>query len=247
MSDESYPGIQNLIKISELDAKIARISNEKIKLESNLKEKQDAARELEVEVARKLDIAHKKRKAYTEEETFLKAEQQRLVERRKTLHSIGDYKSQIAAEREINSSSKQLSEREDKLLTLLEAAETLEKEAEEVKSEYDTLKAEVDELVNDSDETLKTLEKRYSDASKEREELASKVLDVDLNIYDRIAERYPANAVVPLELENKACGGCQLSLGPQIFVELMRGSSLITCRGCGRILYVPKNSEEKES
>lgn len=244
MSEESYPGIQNLIKISELDAKIARISNEKIKLEAQLQEKQDVARELEVEVARKLDIASKKRKSYTEEESFLKTEQQRLVERRKTLHSIGDYKSQMAAEREINASSKQLSEREDKLLSLLEAAEKLEKEAKEVKSGYDTLKAEVDELVANSDETLKNLEERYGQASKEREGLASKVLEVDLNVYERIAERYPANSVVPLQVENKSCGGCQLALGPQIIVELMRGNSLVTCRGCGRILYMPENTEE---
>lgn len=242
MTEQKYPGIENLINISELDAKLARIAREKEKLEEAIKSKSSILEEIEGDLAEKSEAAQKKRNEYASEEKFLKVEQQKLVDRRKSLHTLSDYKSQMVAEREITAVSKQLSDREEKLIGLIDQAEVLEKEANKVREKYDTLKAEVDELIANSDDALKNIESRISETQSERDSIAKNVLDADLKIYERVAERYPGNSVVPID--NVTCGGCFLGLGQQIVVELMRGKSLCTCRGCGRIVYLPAKLEE---
>ncbi len=39
------------------------------------------------------------------------------------------------------------------------------------------------------------------------------------------------------EARGEACSGCYMSIPPQVFVNVKKNESIITCPQCGRILY----------
>ncbi|RMG41910.1 MAG: hypothetical protein D6719_07635 [Candidatus Dadabacteria bacterium] len=92
-------------------------------------------------------------------------------------------------------------------------------------------------------EIFSTLEERQATHLKEREKIVEKIDKKQLEQYERVRERFPADAVVPLAAGDN-CSGCFMHLGPQALVQIARGEEIVRCRGCGRILYIDENSEE---
>lgn len=237
---DGYPGLKNLIEISYLDAKIAGIKAEINRVESSFKDKKTKLKAFDIEWASKSAEIKSKKDQYNKEEKFLRTEQQKLVDRRKTLHTLGDYKLQMAAEREINANARQLSQQEDKLITVLEQIEVLEKNAKKTEDLYNSLRDEVAGLEADFEATIANHTERQKVAEQEREQLASQINRADLQAYDRVRERYVADSVVPLK--GMACGGCFVELGQQFVQNVMRGKDLVRCKNCGRIVFIKPES-----
>ena len=47
----------------------------------------------------------------------------------------------------------------------------------------------------------------------------------------------PRQAWPMAEARGEACSGCYMSIPPQVFVNVKKNESVITCPNCGRILY----------
>lgn len=128
------------------------------------------------------------------------------------------------------------SELEDQLLLLWDELEGLEGRLGEQKKELAgsevvqaeesrQIAAEVAEIA----EEVRALEVRRDDA----------VAPVDrelLEQYTRLFGRYRQHAVV--FAENRICGGCHMSLSPQILSQLAGDREIVTCTNCSRILYL---------
>ncbi len=67
-----------------------------------------------------------------------------------------------------------------------------------------------------------------------REELASKILRKNRDMYDRLAGHY-GNAVVPVV--NHRCSGCFTQLPTAFFASQDRNDQVETCPSCGRFIY----------
>jgi predicted nucleic acid-binding Zn-ribbon protein len=47
------------------------------------------------------------------------------------------------------------------------------------------------------------------------------------------------------EARGESCSGCYMSIPPQVFVNVKKNESIISCPQCGRLLYVKETIVQK--
>ncbi len=233
--------LADLLKLSKVDSALAVILSERKALEKALKDKTEAIRSQELQFQAKSKVASDKRTLCRMEEKSISDERLRLSERRKALKTLSTFKLQQAAEKEVDYGQRQTAVREEALLKAMEDTESLEGAAKTTEEQLNSLKAELQNLEKEAKETLITLEERQKRHSAEREELARGIDPATLSAYNRIKDKHAMNAVVPVQ--KGTCAGCFMQIGPQIVVQISRGTALVRCPGCGRILYLPDEAK----
>ncbi len=230
--------IEKLVSLSQIDSKIAGVAAEKKRLEKEYVDKTTAVKRLEVLVAGKSKFSAEKQALYNKEEKRIKEERDKLIARRKALTTLNTYKLQQAAEREVDAASKHVDQAEDMLLKIVDELELATNETKQAESELAQARSALTEFESAARTQLASIEERQR---KYLDEKAQVVLQIDkpsLSIYERVHERFPSDAVVPLNKDS--CTGCFMSLGPQTTVQILKGDAVIKCRGCGRIVFLPK-------
>lgn len=243
MNNDSNNVVRDLISVGKLDASLCRIRAEKKQFESEFTQMRESFLAQENALAVKKKYLAEKQARYVREERLLRDERDKLVGRRKTLETLGSFKLQQAAQREIEHASRQLDVHEEGLIKLLEEIERLEQAVEQEQGQYDKAATAYKTKAREINEGLHVLDKREEDLSAERIQ-AVQGLDGDLlKAYDRVKERFSADPLASISAEN-TCSGCFMKIGPQIVVQVSRGQELIKCPGCGRILFLENSKEE---
>jgi predicted nucleic acid-binding Zn-ribbon protein len=228
--------LPSLIRLSELDSALARLLAKHKQIEKEKEEAQVTAGELQrryEDVKIELD---KKRSRYREEETRIKEENEKLVERRKVLSTFSNYKVQQSAQKEIELSAKQLSNQEEKMLTVLEEVEELEKQLATIQEEKEKSDSDLKELLDSAEGEIESLLERSKEKEAERQEILAEIPSNQVQVYEGIRRRHAVDPLV--ELKNGRCGGCSMQIAPQMMVQVSRGETLVKCRGCGRVLFL---------
>ncbi len=68
-----------------------------------------------------------------------------------------------------------------------------------------------------------------------RQELVSRIEPAIFSHYQKLLVSKSGIAIA--EARAEACSGCYMSIPPQVFVNVKKNESIITCPQCGRILY----------
>lgn len=236
MSDAPAPAaLSIIIQLSRLDVQIATLSARKKKLESDLESRKQVIASHDAKKGMRERVLADMKTLCAKEEKSVKAERDKINERRAALNTLNNYKLQQAAEREIDYTAKQIGQREDLLLGLMREIETLEKEVADMTGVINGLNDEFSALHKESSETIKALEEHVMSLTKERTEHAAQLAGQTVLIaYNRIRDRFPSNPVVEVA-HRDSCSGCFMKLGPQVIVQVSR-QDVVKCPGCGRIL-----------
>lgn len=243
MQEDNIPDIiSKLIKLSETDLKYTQVLAEKKKLEADLKEKTNLLNELKTALEVAKSAYQEKELLFNKQDKHIKGEKEKLVQRRKALSSLNDYKTQQKAEKEIEHANKQLSVQEDKLVEFMDASDDAKAKKEDLANRITEVQGELDSFQAESEDHFKNIEERLVKYQTERQQLDTDVPLKVLNIYKRVSQRYPGGAIVPLK--GNLCSGCFCSLRPQILQQVARAAEMVTCQNCGRLLYL---LEEKAS
>lgn len=239
------PSLSKLIQLSELDSSIARLLARQKQLDEERRAKEESCQKLRRGFEEKTVELSGKKKKYQEEENRIQEENSKLVERRKVLSTFSNYKVQQSAQKEIEASAKQLAMQEEKLIETLEDIEKLEAlvkaEEENLLSEEEKLK----EFSADAEGETESVIERCSEKEGARSELATSVDASHLALYDLIRKRHAVDPLVVIQ--QGKCGGCYMQVAPQMMVQIARGSDLVKCRGCGRILYLQEEEGERSA
>lgn len=100
-------------------------------------------------------------------------------------------------------------------------------EASKAKKEYDALRLVCEQEMKDS-------EQQRSAAEKNMQEKAKLVDSVLMERYKRVKR----NHSIPMaKVENKQCGGCNMSLPMVVMKRMQASEEVVECDNCGRILY----------
>lgn len=241
MATPESPLLRALVQLAESDVTILRLQAERGKIESDLTARMEAHRKLDLERQKRGKLLEEKRSVYDREERRLRDERDKLTERRKALNTLGAYKLQQAATKEIEFVSRQLDQQEEKLLEVMVEVETLEKAANEVIEGLAKSKSEFDVVARESKEALATIESRSREHSERRAAVAKEIPPKDLTTYTNVRAKFPMNPVVAVN--GNTCSGCFMTLGPQVHVQLSRGVDLVRCPGCGRLLFMPGEAQ----
>ena len=152
------------------------------------------------------------------------------------------------AMREIDALQKQVGVLEAKVVELMAAAE-------EVETELSSRAEEISTLDSKRDEALAAFEAQIDNDRAELETETSKRESVFVTlpaqlagVYNRLAQR-SRDGIAVAEVINGSCTACNMSLRPQMNVEVKKGNQIITCENCSRILYIaaPKEAEAAAS
>jgi predicted nucleic acid-binding Zn-ribbon protein len=144
---------------------------------------------------------------------------------------------------EIDLLKKQISLKEERILAIMDDIEHAQMKFQEDKKRIAEEIHKLDEECARIDAELATAVKERKVQESARGPLAAQVNAALLARYERVRKvRTPA--VVPLIETNKqaeACGGCYMTVRPQIVNEIMAAKEYHSCGHCARILYYPGN------
>jgi predicted nucleic acid-binding Zn-ribbon protein len=134
---------------------------------------------------------------------------------------------------EIEQARVAISERETRVLELMEEVEAAAARRAAAEREADALGERLAAEERELEARTERLGGRRAERRAAREQLRETIDPPVLARYDRIAaHRRPAAAIASKEV----CLGCGVGIPPQIYMEVARGERLYTCESCHRIL-----------
>jgi uncharacterized protein len=163
----------------------------------------------------------------------------RISRYRDQLMSVKTNEEYRAMTKEIEFSQSAIRKEEDQILVLMENVESLNAALQQaqvrLREDEATVASERKTLGAANEEDTRTLE-AYR---RERQELVGEIQEDVLDQYERV--RNFRGGIGIAAARNEECVICNVRMRPQIFQEVRRNDTIITCDSCGRILYDPEN------
>lgn len=227
--------LEKLLRLQDLDRRILQMAREgqdmpqrKAHIESGLEQHRAA-----VEEAR---TAQKQQQLKLKElEGDVEAFSTRMRKYREQQMSVKSNDEYRALEREISATRRDITKFEDQELALMESLEMSKALVEQKEAELQTQERLVQEELGMIEERLGMLDAEIAKLKAERPALRAEINPAWLSRYERILQNKGDFALVAVR--NGACGGCHMSIPPQVVHDARRGDKLATCPYCGRILY----------
>jgi predicted nucleic acid-binding Zn-ribbon protein len=229
--DQQISGLQQRISgmpvaIQELDRKLERHKKNLQTRQQSITENQKKRKELESDLA----LIESKRNRYKEQ-----------------LDSVKTNKEYTALQHEIEGVNQAIRQIEDEILVQMEDAERLKMQVDEarraleqeegvilgekqvVQSQADKLQAEIDGL------------------KQQRDSIGAQIQEPVMEVYERA--RKSRRGIAMAEARSEICQECHVRIRPQLFQEIKRNDSIITCESCSRILFygVDENTVDEQT
>ena len=88
---------------------------------------------------------------------------------------------------------------------------------------------------------------RLTQLEKQRDEAAQSLGDEIATLFSRLSERYEGEVLAEVERTNPRrdefiCAGCHMSLRVEVANMLKSSDEIVTCKSCGRILFMDRNT-----
>jgi len=226
-------GLQQLIDLQVLDAELVSARDEQGEIPALREKRTDERSVAQQKIEDATELTQRAEAEQRRVETTLQ-DQEALVEKLEGQTSqVKSNEAYTVLLREIEQAKDAISEAETQILEGMEKIE----EASGAQRQAEVRAAEVYQRIEVEekacDERERALAIRIAELDGARSETTARVPAELLEQYDKIAtRRRPAVVRVNAEI----CSGCRVDIPPQLFVELIRGQSLIQCGNCHRIL-----------
>lgn len=224
-----------LVQLQETDSAIRTKIAEKNRLPTAFKEIEKRRNSIRERVENARAALEDAQKAKRDRDKDLDAGQQKIEKLKARTSEIKTNKEYHALLKEIETAEAENKKIEDDILLLMEKIEAASKEIAEAEKnaalaeeELETERKKYEGLLARLDDELKKLEQK-------KEDIASRIPTTVLLRYQRLINTNAGLAVV--EARNESCSGCHMSIPPQVFVNVKKNDSLISCPHCGRLLY----------
>jgi len=173
------------------------------------------------------------------------AVQQALMDKYKAQRtSVRTNKEYAALELEISEVEKTISEVEEEIIKLMLELDGTKDELELAKKDYQTQEEIFQKKKEEIILEVKKINKQIALFTQKRNPYISKISPVLMNRYNDWRERKGGFLVAIIE--GQTCGGCHLTLPPQLINEVRKKKDLRTCNSCGRILYWKEEVDEPQ-
>ncbi len=231
-----HPDVHLVIQLQSLDHKITRLEKEVAELPKHIavieKALESHLRKLEADKAA-LSANQKDRKKM---EGDIQLHQQKISKLRDQMLGAKTNEQYKAFSNEIEFIEKEIRTAEDRIIELMAASEPLAENVKKAEKALAEEKKQVEGEKAQARERTATDQKWLDDLQKERQQAVSAMPKEAIAAYDRIRKKVKGSTVVA-EAANGRCSACQINLRPQFLQDLRKGSQLMFCESCGRILY----------
>jgi uncharacterized protein len=227
--------LSQLVALQETDIEIKRCREEVAALPLRQGE---IERQFEASVREFLDLKQQFEEGSAERRRLEDdlAEEQRKQEKFKAdLMKATNEKEYTTAVREIDATKKTVGTLETEVLKLMERVEKLEAQVKERSPEIETKRAEVDRQITELSASVDACREKLDALTAERARLLAALTPGTRATYERVARLKSGLALA--EARDYSCLACRMRIRPQVFNDLRKGETIITCESCGRILY----------
>ena len=124
---------------------------------------------------------------------------------------------------------------EDEELELMVQADKVKIDLAEEEKKAAGVRESIARQTADLDEKSKALESRLEELTRERAELAEKIDEDLLGLFERLFKSKGDAAIVAIE--HGVCTGCHMKVTSATAASARAGKEIVSCENCGRILY----------
>jgi predicted nucleic acid-binding Zn-ribbon protein len=203
--------------IRKNDLELEELKERVKQLQSELKEKELKRKNMENEIRADEEVV------------------KRWENRSKEIKSGREYQ---ALMREISLTKKDISDKENEVLVLMEEIEKQQKELDGLNS---ILSEKNQKWISERDELEKKIsedENKIKENNIKKEEVMKSLSQSLLQRYERIKSQREGIAIV--EARNYICTGCNMNIPPQVYNQVLRRETLVSCPYCQRLLFIPE-------
>ncbi|HEV2845306.1 MAG TPA: C4-type zinc ribbon domain-containing protein [Thermoanaerobaculia bacterium] len=203
--------------------------------------------EIETTEAASTEAARQRRTA----EGAVSDAQEKLKKYQQQINKVSTQREYGALLQEIDTVKGQISSQEEAALAALDSSEKAEKELEALRESFreieERYKTEMERWEGEKPEVARQVESLRSRAAEIKQRLPRNIVAQ----FERVLEKYPANAVTPVRLIERpgrtqrewSCTSCHYRVRPQTVVEIRNGETLVQCDSCKRILFYEEAEE----
>lgn len=229
--------IANLLKVQEVDVRIYSLEKEKELLPQELNAFKTKVQDLESKQKTKQEENKKLQVARKDLEIELETKQENVKKCEIQLFQVKTNEEYKAMQKQINDLKFECSLLEDKVLEKMEEIDKANAELKELEGVLANAKQVLAEEEKKASNKIEAISSDIQKTQLERDALAKEISPDFLKKYELIFHNKQGAALV--SIENKACQGCHMALPPNVINEVKRGTQLIICDNCARILYYP--------
>lgn len=224
-----------LIQLQEVDGKIRSLADQKKRLPEILAglESRRAANKAELETVKENLLAAQKSKRDRDQD--LEAGAQKVEKLKARSSEIKNNKEYQAMLKEIETAEQENKAVEDDILALMEKIDAAATQITAVEQKANEEEVSIRAEVKQHEAAFAKLEVELQGVEQARQELAARVDPSVLSSYQKLLRTKGGVAIT--EARGESCSGCYMSIPPQIFVNIKKNASIITCPNCHRILY----------
>lgn len=194
----------------------------------------------------RFDVLEEQRNRLLDKLTHLKDQEKRLgteieddslrIKKSKSkLMLVGNTKEYHAMMREMDNMEKMNRSREEEKLALAEELQRQTEAMTEMDERYTTLKADLEAKKASLEARLTEAGAGLADLESQRNAAGKEVPPPVLSRYEFIRQRLENPVIVPVD--KGVCSGCHISIPPQSYIELQKGTQILSCPNCQRLIY----------
>lgn len=231
---------ETLLKIQEKDVKILSLKKQSNLLPEGLKVVRDNVSETEEKIKAKQEEIKKMQVARKELEVDIETKQGNIKKFEVQLYQVKTNEEYKAMQKQIADVKFECGLIEDKILEKMEEIEKTQAGLKELENILANSKKILEEKEKETKNKVEAIFLEIENIKKERDDLVKSIPPDFLSKYELIFNNKRGAALVAIE--NKTCLGCHMTLPPNVINEVKRGSNIIICDNCARILYYPDSA-----
>ncbi len=234
-----------LIQLQQIDMKIRSLAEQKNQLPEMLASLERRREESKAELDKTKEALQVAQKSRRDRDKDLEVGAQKVEKLKTRTSEIKTNKEYQALLKEIEAAEQENKAIEDEILVLMEkidvAAASITTAEKKARDDEETIVAELKE----HEAASAKLGEELKEAERQRQETAARIEPLVLSQYQRLIASKAGIAIA--EARGESCSGCYMSIPPQVFVNVKKNDSIITCPHCGRILYYKEAIVQKSS
>lgn len=239
--------LQALHTLQEIESQIVDIRRQ-----LSRRQRQVRAQERRLRAARdtieqkRAEVLHT-RARFDELDVDIKGRSANIEKLREHLNTVRTNKEYAAVLAQLNNEKADVTRLENQALEIMQTVEARATELDEFVKTESTEAERLEELTAQHDQAVRSFSGRLDDLKQKRDEAAADMEGATIQLFDRLSERYDGEVLAEVERVNPRrddfiCAGCHMSLRVDVANMLKTRDDIVTCKSCGRILFMDRNT-----
>jgi predicted nucleic acid-binding Zn-ribbon protein len=227
--------IQGLIDLQKIDHRLHEIEGQRKELLAAILKVRDPLTQLEKKRDDLISQVSELRNQMRQIEVTIQEDSDKAEKSKEKLPLITTQKEYFALQKEIEIMERNKNRLEEELLQKMGTFEELQKEKDETVSMVETEKENFLKKKEEMESANVQFDTEFGELTEKKEKVTREIGPRSLGHYNNVLTYQGTPAVVQIIDGN--CQGCHMNLPPQLFNDVRKGESVMTCSYCNRILF----------